>query len=102
MGDGPRMNSKKDLLKRLELSGAKVPRGERDIVWRFIQVLLANSFDLPDANALYLWLSRSNHSCEPNAVRATISGGGMAVVALRQIRAGEEICISYVIEQTLQ
>ena len=37
-----------------------------------------------------------NHCCEPNADRSLDAGGCLVVRALRPIRCGEELCLSYV------
>jgi hypothetical protein len=39
--------------------------------------------------------ARLNHSCRPNAIRATDDSGIMSVIAQRDIQIGEEITISY-------
>jgi SET domain len=44
---------------------------------------------------IYLQCARLNHSCIPNAVRASDKGNVMGVVAQKDILAGEEITISY-------
>jgi len=44
---------------------------------------------------IYLKCARLNHSCRPNAVRASDVGNSMSVVSQKEIKAGEEITISY-------
>jgi len=100
-GEGPKMDNKEAMLALLARTGAPVQEEDREEVWLFLRVLLANSFDHKDATTVYLWLSRANHSCSPNAVRMVVADKIIAVVALRPIGAGEEICITYVLEQTL-
>ncbi|CAE7370372.1 ATXR2 [Symbiodinium necroappetens] len=42
-----------------------------------------------------------NHSCRPNCEIDYSNNGTAIVVALRELRAGEELTISYVDEQSL-
>jgi hypothetical protein len=44
---------------------------------------------------IYLQCARLNHSCVPNAVRASDVGNIMSVVSQKDIAAGDEITISY-------
>lgn len=44
---------------------------------------------------IYLKCARLNHSCVPNACRASDEGNIMSVVAQKDIQVGEEITISY-------
>ena len=44
---------------------------------------------------IYLKSARLNHSCIPNAVRASDKGNIMSVVSQKNIAAGEEITVSY-------
>lgn len=66
-----------------------------------------NGFDFPDiksskdgsgeksiAAGIWLHVSNANHSCIPNADRSFI-GDMMVIRATREIKAGEEICMSY-------
>lgn len=101
---GPPIDSKEDMLQHVVRSGARLPSDPtaHDDVWRFLRVLTANACDHQNGSALYPWISRSNHSCEPNCARASLLDGHMALVCVRPIHAGEEICISYVLEQTLR
>jgi len=46
-------------------------------------------------SALCLHMSRINHSCEPNAIKFK-HGGGMRLVALRNIKPGEAVTVSYI------
>ncbi|RNF09755.1 uncharacterized protein Tco025E_06976 [Trypanosoma conorhini] len=57
-----------------------------------------------DAKSLFPFASLLNHSCSPNALRiffeegggpSPVGGGGLCVVALREIEPGEEITVSY-------
>lgn len=48
---------------------------------------------------LYLTQSKINHSCNPNAeIRFPFSNSKLQVIALREIKPEEEICISYLDE----
>lgn len=52
-----------------------------------------------EGSGLYLQQSKINHSCNPNAeIRFPYSSNVLQVVALRDIAANEEICISYLDE----
>ena len=52
-----------------------------------------------EGSGLYLKQSKINHSCNPNAeIRFPFSNNVLQVVALRNIPAEEEICISYLDE----
>lgn len=52
-----------------------------------------------EGSGLYVTQSKINHSCNPNAeIRFPFSNNILQVVALRDIKAGEEICISYLDE----
>lgn len=52
-----------------------------------------------EGSGLYLTQSKINHSCRPNAeIRFPYSNNVLQVVALREINADEEICISYLDE----
>lgn len=95
------MNNMDKMMQLLEDTGMPIAQQEREQVWRFLRVLLANSFDHKDGTMVYLWLSRANHSCSPNAIRMIAAGKVMALIALKPIKAGEEVCITYVVEQTL-
>lgn len=49
-----------------------------------------------EGSGLYLTQSKINHSCDPNAeVQFVYSNHTLQVVALQDIKEGEEICISY-------
>ncbi len=61
-------------------------------------VLRTNAFDDATGHAnLYELLSRVNHSCEPNAIRQTETGGQSVVqlVSCVAIREGDEILVNY-------
>lgn len=52
-----------------------------------------------EGSGLYLTQSKINHSCSPNAeIRFPYSNNILQVVALRNIKVNEEICISYLDE----
>lgn len=52
-----------------------------------------------EGSGLYVSQSKINHSCRPNAeIRFPYSNNVLQVVALREINADEEICISYLDE----
>ncbi|CAG7720685.1 unnamed protein product [Allacma fusca] len=51
---------------------------------------------VPYASAIFGLLAMCNHSCSPNAVHVrSAQRNETALVALRSLRAGEEICITY-------
>lgn len=59
----------------------------------------AGQFLNNEGSGLYLTQSKINHSCRPNAeIRFPYSNNLLQVVALRDITADEEICISYLDE----
>ncbi|CRL05548.1 CLUMA_CG018232, isoform A [Clunio marinus] len=52
-----------------------------------------------EGSGLYVTQSKINHSCKPNAeIRFPFSNSKLQVVALREIKPDEEICISYLDE----
>lgn len=56
-----------------------------------------------EGSALYVTQSKINHSCVPNAQPAfPNSDHTLAIKALANIKAGEEICISYLDECALE
>ncbi|KAI3629590.1 hypothetical protein MIR68_012412 [Amoeboaphelidium protococcarum] len=58
---------------------------------------VSGEFTRVEGSGLYLMHSKLNHSCVPNAqVLFTENNSNLRVVALRDIAAGEEICISYI------
>lgn len=78
--------------------GMEVPPADVNDLWKFARTWQANSFAVERGWALYEVLSRVNHSCSPNAVKAELSNGSMALIAVQPIDAGEEICLSYLRE----
>ena len=61
----------------------------------FLRILDANAFAISPTHAgLFVTLSRVNHSCNPNAMRIS-HGNALRLIALRPIKAGDEITISY-------
>lgn len=48
------------------------------------------------ACALSAWVGYTNHSCEPSAAVSVGRDGRVTMVALRAIKAGEEVSISYI------
>jgi len=58
-------------------------------------------FGPQDGAALYLAVSRLNHSCDPNA-RVLPSLERAEVIALRAIKKGEEVCTSYMPAEILR
>lgn len=59
----------------------------------------AGQFLNNEGSGLYLTQSKINHSCNPNAeIRFPYSNHVLEVVALREIEADQEICISYLDE----
>lgn len=100
-----RLAPTRQLLKELTgrakyLDGFPVTAADVEANLRIISIFHANAFEL-DGNiqALFLTISRINHSCIPNAEResALTSGGEghMTIRATRDIKAGEEITMSY-------
>jgi hypothetical protein len=82
---------------QLKRSGrVSIPAGQEGTAANFLEVFDANAFQVDEGShaAIFVVLSRVNHSCAPNALRTEASGGRMRLVALRPIVAGEEICIS--------
>jgi hypothetical protein len=47
-------------------------------------------------NALFVTLSATNHSCCPNAIALFDNAGGLTLLSVRPLQAGEEITVSYV------
>ena len=59
-------------------------------------VFLRNEYGGRDGPVIGLRLSRVNHDCDPNAMKVADDDRGVnVVVALRDIRAGEEVTIAY-------
>lgn len=59
----------------------------------------AGQFLNNEGSGLYLTQSKINHSCNPNAeIQFPFSNSTVQVVALREIKPEEEICISYLDE----
>lgn len=62
-----------------------------------LNIFSTNSFSItPKYCGLYVKISRINHSCEPNACYNSNGSFIKDVTALRRIKAGEEITISYI------
>eukprot|EP01137_Pigoraptor_chileana_P021757 Opistho-2@85852 len=60
---------------------------------------VSGDFDECQGSGLYAIQSTCNHSCSPNAVPQFKSGDTtLTMIALRDIAAGEEVCISYLDE----
>ncbi|KAL3939575.1 MAG: hypothetical protein SGBAC_005722 [Bacillariaceae sp.] len=74
-----------DLLDKLWMNGSPLMDFEKDPLG------IGPRKDL----GIYLLCARLNHSCIPNAVRASDKGNVMSVVSQKDIAAGEEITISY-------
>ncbi|KAG8344548.1 SET domain [Trypanosoma vivax] len=58
-------------------------------------IIQTNEFLLPGGTALYHGYSFLNHSCEPNCAIAGSSAINRRLVALRNIREGEQLMINY-------
>jgi len=70
-----------------------------DEVYEKIEIATGTDFMNNEGAALYRLQSACNHSCDPNAeVTFPQNNNCLALVALRDIAAGEEICISYLEE----
>lgn len=70
-----------------------------DEVYEKIEISTGTDFMNNEGAALYRLQSACNHSCDPNA-EVTFPGNNdaLALVALRDIEDGDEICISYLEE----
>ena len=69
-----------------------VPEGSNDLLSKFE----LNEYGSRDGPVIGLRLSRINSSCDPNAIKVQDDDFGVnVVVALRDIRAGEEVLLSY-------
>lgn len=88
------------LLRLLEQRGARVAEGRKFEARRFLSIWDANAFNNETGLAMYLLLSRLNHSCEPNAQRMPC-GDAFYLVALRPIEVGDEITHSYLRQNML-
>eukprot|EP00929_Paragymnodinium_shiwhaense_P045798 TRINITY_DN23348_c0_g1_i2.p1 TRINITY_DN23348_c0_g1~~TRINITY_DN23348_c0_g1_i2.p1 ORF type:complete len:659 (+),score=29.10 TRINITY_DN23348_c0_g1_i2:172-2148(+) len=61
-----------------------------------INMFETNAFLTGDEGSeLFLLLSRVNHSCDPNCVKSCNVDGSSTLIALRDIKQGEEITVSY-------
>jgi len=64
-------------------------------------VMQTNAFGMKTSSqGLFAMLCRANHSCQPNALRYD-NGVGKILIALQDIRAGEEIYINYMSDTQL-
>ena len=64
-----------------------------DEILKIIGIFIANNYE----NSLSIQISRFNHSCKPNAVNSAnaVNSEFNEVRAIRNIKAGQEITISY-------
>jgi len=78
-----------------------------DEMWLFFRILECNTFQVPLVGGgvrieLLLITSRINHSCLPNALRGPgTEEGTVEVRALRPLKAGDEVNISYLSDESL-
>lgn len=86
-------------------SELQLPENEKNELDAFIDRLYedidaqSGSFINNEGVALYLLQSTCNHSCLPNAEATFLyNSSRVSLIALRDIQAGEEICISYLDE----
>lgn len=95
--------TREDFFRHLAETGIEVGSDENDkaLLWRFIRIWDANCSDVAGGIGLLGWISRANHSCDPNASRSLLPNGQMALVAVQPIGAGEEITCSYLIDADL-
>ncbi|GLH16614.1 hypothetical protein R5R35_003652 [Gryllus longicercus] len=84
------------------VSALKLPQQDKENLDRFIDKLyddveeVMGSFLNNEGSALYALQSACNHSCEPNAApNFPYSNFQLVMCAVRDIAAGEEICVSY-------
>lgn len=72
-------------------------------IWKKSLLVTGLQFLNNEGSGLYLTQSKLNHSCVPNAQPSfPYSDHTLAIKALTAIRAGEEICISYLDECSLE
>jgi len=92
-----------DFFRHLVETGIEVGSDENDkaLIWRFIRIWDANCSDVAGGIGLLGWISRANHSCNPNASRSLLPNNQMALVAIRPIVVGEEVTCSYLIDADL-
>ncbi|CAE7491951.1 MCTP1 [Symbiodinium sp. CCMP2592] len=73
-----------------------------DEAFLFLRVLRVNGIEVPDGRTgLYATACRANHSCLPRARLSVDADGGVRIVALTSISAGEEVTVSYLSESDL-
>ncbi|CAE7267461.1 ANK1 [Symbiodinium microadriaticum] len=69
---------------------------------RLLGILKVNSVKLRGPGAgVFLTISRANHSCRPTCAFVLGEEGMCSLVAVRQIKAGEEVTVSYISESSL-
>ncbi|CAE7197245.1 unnamed protein product [Symbiodinium sp. CCMP2592] len=69
---------------------------------RLLGILKVNSVKLRGPGAgVFLTISRANHSCRPTCAFVLGEDGMCSLVAVRKIKAGEEVTVSYISENSL-
>ncbi|KAJ1632852.1 hypothetical protein T492DRAFT_985107 [Pavlovales sp. CCMP2436] len=102
LGPEPRaaLRAEVDYLRRQPQADDGAPaRGDDEVLRLLLQVRM-NAFD----SGIFCMLSMINHNCAPNAIKFGTAHdrlGRSRVSALREIEAGEEICIHYLSERLL-
>lgn len=71
-----------------------MPQGKVPTSARYFLPLLAHA----QGTGFFALQSCANHSCAPNAATEGEADGRVAVYALRRIKAGEEVTLSYIEE----
>ena len=92
--------SDNELLELLKFDGVQIPPGMESSVLAFAKIWKCNAITLGEGAALFPEMSRINHNCAPNAARLE-HDGGLRLVAIQAIEAGEEITMSYVQDSDL-
>lgn len=85
------------------LAREMVPAADPRIIERLIQIWVLNCFeysDNPSGYSTYFFSSFMSHSCFPNAVWH-YTGADHVLRSRREIRVGDEVCISYLPESGL-
>ena len=89
------------MVERLRCKGFKVPSGQEHNAALFVRVWDTNSFAFgANQSALFINLSRIDHSCEPNSERLEYNGR-FRLVALCTILPNEPLTISYLQQMKL-
>ncbi|KAG8470159.1 hypothetical protein KFE25_008580 [Diacronema lutheri] len=91
-GDGSSSEESDDGDEAVQLVIPRAALGKRDLVFA------STAFPPSRGIALYPTVAQLNHSCEPNCqvVWAHTPAAEATVIATRRVKAGEELCISYV------